>query len=452
MIWIRADANKEIGMGHVMRCLSIADALKKRGEQVCFLTADESAAALFRERGQEYRVLHSDYAMLEGELGTLEGMLSENPPSFFLADSYFVTAEYFGRIRKYTPVGYLDDKCLTGFPLDVLINYNIFAEPGLYEGQNPEAVLLLGTKYAPLREEFTAGEYRVREEASRVLVTTGGSDRYNLAGRFLEKALALEGKVLASEERALTSEEEALAAGGKALANGKKALALGEKMQTSEEKALANGEKALALGERMRTAGEKALANEEKTLTLGEKLQTVGEKAMANEEKALALGETRRLEYHVISGVYNVHLEQLRELERRHPNVHIFSNVSDMARRMRESDIAVTAGGSTMYELSAAGVPMICFSFVDNQERIVEGFLKRGLVCFGGNYLTQGEGMLEAAAESLARLSADRELRRSYSEKQREAVDGLGAARIAEALIRAAGRNDGERGKMGDVR
>lgn len=368
MIWIRADANREIGMGHVMRCLSIADALKKLGEQVCFLTADESAAALFRERRQEYRVLHSDYAMLEGELGTLEGMLSENPPSFFLADSYFVTAEYFGRIRKYTPVGYLDDKCLTGFPLDVLINYNIFAEPGLYEGQNPEAVLLLGTKYAPLREEFTAGEYRVREEASRVLVTTGGSDRYNLAGRFLEKALALEGK--------------------------------------------------------MRAAGKKALAH----------------------------GEMKRLEYHVISGVYNVHLEQLRELARRHPNVHIFSNVSDMARRMRESDIAVTAGGSTMYELSAAGVPMICFSFVDNQERIVEGFLKRGLVCFGGNYLTQGEGMLEAVAESLARLSADRELRRSYSEKQREAVDGLGAARIAEALIRAAGRNDGERGKMGDVR
>ena len=66
---------------------------------------------------------------------------------------------------------------------------------------------------------------------------------------------------------------------------------------------------------------------------------------------------------------------------------------------MRDSDIAVTAGGSTMYELSALGVPMVCFSFVDNQERIVEGFVERGLVGFGGNYLLQGEAMAAEAAE-----------------------------------------------------
>ena len=52
MIWIRADANKEIGSGHMMRCLSVAEALKKRGEQVIFVVADEEATQLLAQREQ----------------------------------------------------------------------------------------------------------------------------------------------------------------------------------------------------------------------------------------------------------------------------------------------------------------------------------------------------------------------------------------------------------------
>lgn len=342
MIVIRADANREIGTGHVMRCLSIAGALKKLGQQVCFLTADQGAGALLQAKGQAYQVLDSDYRDLEGELAILERMFDDGgrkgslAADFFLADSYFVTAEYFRKVRGWMPVGYLDDKCLSGFPLDLLINYNIFAEASLYPDTGAE--LLLGTGYAPLREEFNEVPYKIREEASRVLVTTGGSDRYGLAGRFVEKALA-----------------------------------------------------------DTRTAA---------------------------------------LEYCIVSGVYNVHLEELRALERRHPNVEIRCNVQDMQRLMQESDMAVTAGGSTMYELSALGVPMACFSFVDNQERIVEGFARRGLVCFGGNYLTQGEAMLDGAVEGIARLATDAGLRSEYSRKLRDLVDGQGAMRIAGRIAR----------------
>ncbi len=93
-----------------------------------------------------------------------------------------------------------------------------------------------------------------------------------------------------------------------------------------------------------------------------------------------------------------------------------------------------------MYELSAVGVPMACFSFVDNQERIVEGFTRRGLVCFGGNYLTQGEAMLEGAVEGIARLAADAGLRAEYSGKLRNLVDGQGAMRIARQIERQIAR------------
>lgn len=340
MIWIRADANREIGSGHVMRCLSIATALKRLGERTCFLTADEEAAALLEARGQEYRVLHGDYRRMEEELGELERIFSSGEGAasdrhFFLADSYFVTGAYLDRVRGWMPVGYLDDTCLSGLPVDLLINYNIFADMSLY-GEMGGAKLLLGPRYAPLREEFAHIPYKVRSRASRVLVTTGGSDRYGLAGRFVEKALA-----------------------------------------------------------DSRTAG---------------------------------------LEYCVVSGMYNGHLGELQELERRHPNVEVRCNVPDMERLMEESDIAVTAGGSTMYELSAVGVPMVCFSFVDNQERIVQGFSRKGLVCFGGDYLAQGEAMLEGAVEGTALLAGDFRLRQDYSRRLREIADGQGAMRIAREL------------------
>lgn len=339
MIWIRADANREIGTGHVMRCLSVAEELEKLGERVCFLSADENPVPLLQAKGKEYRILHSDYREPEKEQDILRRLFQEQGGDFFLADSYFVTGEYFRQVGEAMPTGYLDDKGRRDLPVDVLINYNIFAEAGLYGDLPGNKRLLLGPRYAPLRQEFRNRTYRVREKVCRVLVTTGGADKYNLAGRFLERALA--------------------------------------------------GQK---------TAG---------------------------------------LMYDVISGAYNIHLEDLRKLESRYPNVKVLCNVENMAERMLESDIAVTAGGSTMYELSAVGVPILCFSFVDNQEEIVEGFLKRKLVCFGGNYLRQGEAVLREAAEKLGELVFDRELRSSVSARQRQIADGQGAVRIAGAVLEA---------------
>ena len=187
MIWIRADANETIGSGHVMRCLSIADALKRQGQQVCFLTADENAAGLLEARGQAFRVLHTDYRRMEGELEALEELLAGG--GFFLADSYFVTAAYLDRVRERLPVGYLDDMGRRDLAADLLIDYNIFAEARLYEGCKA-AEFLLGPEYAPLRAEFAGNACETRDRASRVLITTGGGDRYNLAGQLLEKALA----------------------------------------------------------------------------------------------------------------------------------------------------------------------------------------------------------------------------------------------------------------------
>lgn len=345
MIWFRADGGKDIGTGHVMRCLSIADALRQMGEQTCFLMADDSAVPLLERQGQEYRILDSSYLHPEEELEILLPLLAESPDSVFLADSYYVTEAYLHRIRVHMPVCYMDDRGISGLPVDLLINYNIFADISLYTcpaGEETkyqlETEYLLGTEYAPLRREFQQVNYQVRDQVNRVLLTTGGSDKYNLAGKILEESL-----------------------------------------------------------------GKSDIGN---------------------------------LEYWVISGSYNEYLPALLEIGKKYPRVHVFSNVTNMSQLMRDCDIAVTAGGSTMYELSAVGVPIICFSFVDNQEKIVQGFRNRNIVCFGGDYLRQGERMVRDVADHIGLLCEDTGLRRSYSSRQKALVDGQGAMRIAQRLCR----------------
>ena len=52
-VWIRADGNEQIGTGHVMRCLAIAEALEAAGVPVCFVMADDAATQLVKSRGKK---------------------------------------------------------------------------------------------------------------------------------------------------------------------------------------------------------------------------------------------------------------------------------------------------------------------------------------------------------------------------------------------------------------
>lgn len=379
MVVIRADANSKIGMGHVMRCLSVADALLKRGEEVLFVTADDTPVPLLTKKGVPYCVLHTDYADMEAELPELWEVLRELPQgaespdaalaqknTSILVDSYYVTEKYLAALKKRITTIYMDDIYAFSYPVDMLINYNIYGEEMGYEKDAAfaDTKLLLGTEYVPLREEFSAGagyaqsrkelsaetenvtpaEDRLHQTAEQgrtadggILITTGGSDSFNLAGQLLMEAMKYD--------------------------------ALKEK------------------------------------------------------------------EYHVVSGSLNPHIGELQALAQKHENIHIHCNVTNMAELMAESEVALSAGGSTLYELCAVGVPVIAFSFAENQERLVQTFVKRGIAQYGGNYRTDGNKMIQNTIAGLETLLEDENLRTEYRKKARTLVDGKGAERIAEALL-----------------
>lgn len=354
MIWIRADAGPKMGTGHVMRCMSIAEAAAQAGHKVCFLIADKDTEDFLKSKGVEpeggngidgkpgegmifSKLLDTDYREMETELPMLREILKENPAPV-LVDSYLTTPAYLKALKQMTAVAILDEDHRFPYPVDMIVNYNIFGASMPYGREEEEkgAKLLLGPSFASLRKQFQNVDYEVRPEVRKILLSTGGTDRYNLNGQILE------------------------------------------------------------------------------TFLDSEKLKDV--------------------EFCVVSGAMNVHYGDLLELEKKNPRVHIYSNVSDMAGLMKQCDLAITAGGSTVYELCAVGIPFLCFSFVDNQEKIIDGFNAAGLVPFGGNYLTEGTEMIGRLLKAVEETAADYTARKNYSAGLRNLVDSRGASRIAREL------------------
>lgn len=99
---------------------------------------------------------------------------------------------------------------------------------------------------------------------------------------------------------------------------------------------------------------------------------------------------------------------------------------------MLESDLAVTGGGVTVFELAATGTPGVGVEIAPNQAPNLAGMAQAGALVAAGR---ASDGNLGAAVEkALARLAANPEERERMSRRGRELVDGRGAARVAEAI------------------
>ncbi len=184
MIVIRADGNEHIGMGHLVRSISIARALEKQGVGCVFFVAQEQAGEFVHKQGFACEVLGTDYQSMETELPIIEKKAEEYMPDLWLLDSYQITHRYIEGLRKICPVFYLDDTGELDYDADGVINYNIYGDKLKYgiDG-NEKRCCLLGAAYAPVKEAFIETGYSLREEVANVLITMGGSDKLNITGK-----------------------------------------------------------------------------------------------------------------------------------------------------------------------------------------------------------------------------------------------------------------------------
>lgn len=195
MIGIRADANEVVATGHIMRCITIAKELQKRGEKVVFLLADEYGVSMLMEQDMPYFVMHTDWENPKEEQEILCREIAERGITAMLFDSYRFDKEYFEllqrRLNRKIRMAYIDDLFEDVYPVDVIINYNAYHTQFPYReayGKAETAELCLGPSFVPLREEFGRCDLSDGMDKS-VLLSCGGGDVLQSLHGILERAV-----------------------------------------------------------------------------------------------------------------------------------------------------------------------------------------------------------------------------------------------------------------------
>lgn len=345
MLLVRAEGNSIIGLGHLMRTMSIASCLIPDTEIVYLCTGDESIS-LIQERGfRVIKLTHEAFSLEEAEEILGKGYAKNTA---ILIDSYQVSDEYIEQLKKKYVVAYMDDLIEHPYPADVIINYNTYATEHEYANlyhksacRTPE--LIIGGQFIPLRSEFTAGcstenSNESSGEKVKILITTGGGDQDNYAGIIAENLLKL----------------------------------------------------------------------------------------------------GLNIELNVVCGAVNPNYPMLMQLSSDNSSMQVHRNVKNMSALMRECDMAISAGGSTCYELCAMGVPFVVFAYADNQLRILSSLAEKRAALsagFADNVSKQAEVVSIIVAEAV-KLINSKALREEVAANARKITDGSGARKLANELIR----------------
>ncbi|WP_456415743.1 UDP-2,4-diacetamido-2,4,6-trideoxy-beta-L-altropyranose hydrolase [Thiolapillus sp.] len=212
-ITIRVDASIEMGTGHVMRCLTLAEELKRRGANILFITralnghmaetiADHGfSVELLPEVSDEYRpkdhdVPHATWLKVSQEQDAAETIqaLSNRKTDWLIVDHYALDARWHQKLRKHTQkIFVIDDLADRKLDCDLLLDqtYGRKAEEYTKHLINKKCRALIGSRYALLRPEFPALRLAAREkrkhcyEIRNILITMGGMDTNNITGKVL---------------------------------------------------------------------------------------------------------------------------------------------------------------------------------------------------------------------------------------------------------------------------
>jgi len=337
MLAIRVDGNSEIGTGHVQRCLSIAEALKSRGEPPFFILSDNNMAELIMNKGFKFVSLNTLWYDMESEISKLFEIISKYKVNTIILDSYYISDNYTHLVGVVVDLYYIDDFYNKHYRnLKGLISYNVSCDfsKEIYESNTN---LLLGTKYIPLRSEFqNITPITITEDIKNIMLTTGGTDKYLITEKIIE--------ILKNEEN------------------------------------------------------------------------------------------FKDVVLHVVIGNFFTNKENLRKLSESNDKIILYENVEKMSDIMLRSDVAISAGGTTLYELCVCGLPTITFTIAENQVKMTEAFYKSRTVLYSGHCAGETRSISKKILSNLTILKS-KTLRQKMHDKAVTVIDGLGAKRIADKFI-----------------
>ena len=332
---IRVDAGPRIGMGHYVRCLALAQHWCLYGGQASILTniADERI-------GEAPGISFLKTLGAATNPDQLIELLKRQSAKWSVIDGECFDEVFLAKIAKTgIKILFLDDNAfLTSYPVNLLLNQNIFSAPTMYTGKT-KAKLLLGENYTLLRTNLLEREIRNRKHpdvATKLLVTFGGADPLQLTESFLSNYIGLSSD-----------------------------------------------------------------------------------------------NELRKISIRLVVGQMNSSFKTIKLLSKQLPNCCVLNGVTNMEDHMRWSDIALSSGGSTVWELSFYQTPMVLIPVSASEEKIARHMeVNNAAIIIKDPIKTSFQGVFER----LNALIENKEHRLSLGDKAGNLIDGKGAVRVIDAM------------------
>lgn len=324
-------------MGHLVRCASLAEAVRRRGGDALFVCRrlGDVAASWFGERKLTCRELADETSEPADAAVTLR-IAHETACNAIVVDHYGLSGAWWKTVAAEFPLAAIDDlgRADLAPAVSLVVNPNAGASEAWYPGV-PQA--LCGPRYALIRGEFRAqalarlNRQQAKSGPLRLLITLGGADPEN-----------------------------------------------------------------------------------------------------ATQLAASAAAEVNDIEHvDLVIGPAFPHRQTLIERFSVDSRITIHDQPRQLAELMARAGLAVTGGGSTVYESAFLGLPAVLLEIADNQAGVCRAMVEAGAACYAGQAMRLDPAALR---DILKELVASPAKRLAMSLAGMELVDGLGAQRAAVAL------------------
>lgn len=147
--------------------------------------------------------------------------------------------------------------------------------------------------------------------------------------------------------------------------------------------------------------------------------------------KTLSKPEFSFLEVDVVIGSNYPFLSDLEKLIDKRPKTKLHQQLPSLAKLMSISDVAIGAGGTSLWERMSMGLPALVVSLAENQVRSCESLQQENLINYLGSYKNLSNDLLSKNLRDMIHNPKD-----NYKLSMRisEYVDGCGALRIVQAM------------------
>ena len=183
------EAGSEKGMGHLIRCQTIANEFEQNNIEINFF--------LDSDINYDYKFKNLTYFKWE------ELNINIHYDVIFI-DSYEATEAIYNNLQKKTNLGiYIDDYERINYPKGTIVNFAPDSKELFFKNRNKDNEYLLGIDYIPIRKEFL--KHKNLKKEKKVFIMLGGNDTANLSLNIIEALQDIDIKKVIVSNNEITS-------------------------------------------------------------------------------------------------------------------------------------------------------------------------------------------------------------------------------------------------------